>query len=53
MTVTAENRLRERRSERLAIIFLAAIVAPVLAVITVAGYGFCVWMTQLISGPPH
>jgi nitrate reductase NapE len=26
--------------------------APVLAVIIVAGYGFLVWMFQLIAGPP-
>ena len=26
--------------------------APVLAVIFVSGYGFVVWMYQLIAGPP-
>ena len=33
-------------------IFLAVVMAPVLAVISVAGYGFLVWMYQLIAGPP-
>ena len=27
-------------------------VAPVLAVLTVAGFGFIVWMYQLVAGPP-
>jgi nitrate reductase NapE len=53
MRSASETIQREQRNERLAIIFLAAIVAPILAVVTVAGYGFCVWMVQLIAGPPH
>ena len=31
---------------------LVAIVAPLLAVMIVGGYGFIVWMYQLIAGPP-
>ena len=33
-------------------LFLAVVMAPVLAVIIVSGYGFAVWMFQLIAGPP-
>lgn len=33
-------------------IFLAVVMAPVLAIISVTGYGFLVWMYQLIAGPP-
>jgi nitrate reductase NapE len=33
-------------------IFLAVILAPVLSVAIVGGYGFLVWMSQLILGPP-
>ena len=34
-------------------LFLAVVMAPALAVIFVAGYGFCVWMYQVfIGGPP-
>ena len=33
-------------------VFLAVVMAPVLAVILVSGYGFVVWMSQLIFGPP-
>ncbi|HET6757015.1 MAG TPA: periplasmic nitrate reductase, NapE protein [Burkholderiales bacterium] len=38
--------------ERRSFIFLAFVMAPVLAVIVVTGYGFFVWMYQLIAGPP-
>lgn len=33
-------------------VFLAVVMAPVLAVITVTGYGFLVWMYQLFAGGP-
>jgi nitrate reductase NapE len=31
-------------------LFLAVVTAPVLAVMVVGGYGFLVWMYQLLSG---
>ena len=33
-------------------LFLSVVMAPVAAVIFVAGYGFAVWMFQLLAGPP-
>lgn len=33
-------------------LFLTVVMAPVLAVIIVGGYGFLVWMYQLMTGPP-
>jgi len=42
----------EQRRELAVFIFLTFILAPILAVVIVAGYGFCVWMYQLIAGPP-
>ena len=33
-------------------LFLSIVMAPVLAVIFVSGYGFVVWMYQLVAGPP-
>jgi len=33
-------------------LFLSVVMAPVLAVVLVSGYGFIVWMYQLIAGPP-
>ncbi|WP_129779047.1 periplasmic nitrate reductase, NapE protein [Peristeroidobacter soli] len=42
----------EKRRELAVFIFLTFIVAPILSVLIVAGYGFAVWMYQLIAGPP-
>jgi nitrate reductase NapE len=43
----------QRKKEELrSFLFLTAVMVPVLTVIVVAGYGFIVWMTQLVSGPP-
>jgi nitrate reductase NapE len=28
------------------------VLAPVLAVLVVSGYGFAVWISQIIGGPP-
>ena len=33
-------------------LFLSVVMAPVLAVVIVGGYGFLVWMVQLVAGPP-
>ena len=33
-------------------LFLSVVMAPVLAGAVVAGYGFLVWMAQLVAGPP-
>ena len=42
----------EKKRELMAFTFLALVMVPILAVIIVAGYGFVVWMYQLIAGPP-
>ena len=42
------TRMQELRS----FLFLSVVMAPVLAVMIVAGYGFIVWMIQLVAGPP-
>lgn len=39
-----------RQEEWRTFVFLAVITAPVLAVAIVGGYGFAVWMYQLITG---
>lgn len=41
-----------RRRDLLAFIVLAVMIWPILAVGVVGGYGFVVWMSQLILGPP-
>ena len=50
MTETVDSPTKKR--ELTVFFFLTLILAPVLAVIIVAGYGFCVWMYQIIMGPP-
>jgi periplasmic nitrate reductase NapE len=45
---TSFTKAQELRS----FLFLAVVMAPVLAVILVSGYGFAVWMYQLVAGPP-
>jgi nitrate reductase NapE len=41
-----------RRSEVAAFLLLAVVAWPVLTLGVVGGYGFMVWMTQQIYGPP-
>lgn len=43
---------RTRRDEILAFIILAVVIWPLIAVGVVGGYGFLVWMSQLVFGPP-
>lgn len=46
------ERLRRRRMEIFAFLFLTAILMPALAVATVGSYGLTVWIYQIITGPP-
>jgi periplasmic nitrate reductase NapE len=41
-----------RRAEFIVFGIIAAFIWPVVAVGIVGGYGFAVWMSQLILGPP-
>lgn len=41
-----------RAQELSLFLLLTVVLAPVLAVAIVGGYGFLVWMYQLIAGPP-
>lgn len=41
-----------RRGELAVFAIIAAVIWPILAVAIVGGYGFLVWMTQLVFGPP-
>jgi periplasmic nitrate reductase NapE len=41
-----------REEEIRSFLFFTVVMAPVLAVLLVAGYGFVIWMYQLIAGPP-
>jgi periplasmic nitrate reductase NapE len=33
-------------------LFISVVLAPLIAGVVIAGYGFLVWMVQLIAGPP-
>lgn len=44
--------LIEKRRELFVFLFLTLVLAPVIAVLVVAGYGFLVWMVQIVMGPP-
>ena len=41
-----------RREELFAFIVLAVLIWPIIAVGTVGGYGFLIWMYQIVFGPP-
>ncbi|WP_445600197.1 periplasmic nitrate reductase, NapE protein [Azospirillum sp. A39] len=41
-----------KRRELLAFLFLSVLIWPFVAVAVVGGYGFLVWMYQLVVGPP-
>lgn len=42
----------EKKSERNTFIFLTVFLAPVIAIMLVGSYGFIIWFSQLIFGPP-
>ena len=43
---------RERRRELLTFLFLTIVLGPVLSVAVVGGFGFVVWIVQILTGPP-
>jgi len=49
--VSDNDKLQKRRELR-AFLFLTIVLVPVLSVVIVGGFGFLVWMYQLMAGPP-
>ena len=43
---------RRKRQEWRLFIFIIVFLFPILSVMVVGGYGFAVWMSQIILGPP-
>jgi len=41
-----------RSEEFRGFLFLTVVLAPALAIALVGGYGFAIWMYQIIAGPP-
>lgn len=50
--IVSDNDKLQKRLERRAFLFLTIVLAPLLSVVIVGGYGFLVWMYQLLAGPP-
>jgi nitrate reductase NapE len=51
--MSEENNLRKTEEFR-TWLFFTVVVAPILAVAIVSGYGFVIWMWQtFVAGPPH
>ena len=48
----SDNDKLRKRYELRAFLFLTIVLAPVLSVVIVGGFGFLVWMYQLMAGPP-
>jgi nitrate reductase NapE len=48
----ADKQPSTRKEEGRSFAFLAVVMAPVLAVLIVASYGFAVWFYQMLAGPP-
>lgn len=44
--------LRGRRGEQTVFALLAIVIWPIIAIAIVGGYGFLIWMYQLLAGPP-
>ena len=42
----------DKKSELRSFLLLVVVLAPVLSVAIVGGYGFLVWISQLVLGPP-
>ena len=42
----------QKKKELQAFFFLTAVVAPILAVAVVGGYGLLIWIYQMLAGPP-
>lgn len=50
--MTATPQPANRGQELLVFLLLVFVLLPALTVAFVGGYGFVVWMSQLVTGPP-
>jgi nitrate reductase NapE len=41
-----------KKRELRVFLFVTVVLAPILATVIVGGYGFVIWIYQLIAGPP-
>ena len=52
LQVSETSMAHGRRQELWAFLVLTVLLAPILSVAVVGGYGFLIWMAQLLIGPP-
>lgn len=52
LAATSARHPASRKGEVLVFLLITAVVFPLLAVGVVGGYGFAVWMYQIVVGPP-
>ena len=50
--MTESGEAPTKGEERRVFVLLAVFMAPIASVVLVGGYGFLIWMSQLILGPP-
>jgi nitrate reductase NapE len=50
--VPSDNSPSSRKEELRSFVFLSVVIAPILAVMIVASYGFAIWFYQILAGPP-
>lgn len=48
----ANDQTSTKKQERNAFIFLTVFLAPILSVALVAAFGFTIWISQILLGPP-
>ena len=50
----AENptEIRQKNDERRIFLFICVFFAPIVSVALIGGYGFFIWLLQMIFGPP-
>lgn len=51
-TEVKENAQNEKKKELRLFLFLTIFFAPIVTFSLIAGYGFIVWMLQILMGPP-
>ncbi len=50
--MTDENQVNNKGKELRVFLFLTVVLFPVLSIAFMGGYGFIIWMSQIIYGPP-
>lgn len=48
----ADGHVLTKRGERRVVIFICALLFPILSVMIVGGFGLTIWILQMIFGPP-